>query len=283
MKSRTKHYLCLFVAFFFATYVNSSAAGVDTLCAGLPAKKNTVLLNENGSQIDRVYFDAGDIPFSQMKNEFIFSKEKYHLILTPKTRTIENDCSMSVCVKVTQVTSKCGNANEYDLSFGISPKKSGPGLLKTEFELKISDNAGPDSDRQGFSFEETITGSFAIPWLVPVRSSGLAIAALSLFQPTTAEVEVSLKNTGAIDYKFGSWTGESKQNKDYELIPGNCKNISLAPNASCSVKIRKLTAAMPDTVVLEWWNTFEGEDVNVRLQFEKINTSKIGTNVYNLE
>jgi len=283
LKSGTTQHLFLFVAFFIATYVNSSAAGVDTLCAGPAAKKNTVLLNENGNQVDHFYFEAGDIPFSQIKNDFIFSKKKYHLILTPKTRTIENDCSMSVCVKATQTTSKCRNANEYDLFIGINPKKSGPRLLKNKFELKISDNTGQDSDHQGFSFEETITGSFAIPWLVPVRSSELAIAALSLFQPASAEVEVSLRNTGAVDYKFGNWTGESKQDKDYELIPGSCRNISLSPNEICSVKIRKLTAAIPDTVILEWWNTFEGEDINVRLQFEKINASKAGINVYNLE
>lgn len=281
--SAKKLFFLNFIVAIIVAPVSSSATTHKSPCPELPAKKNTILLDETGKQVDQLEFDTGNFPFSQIKKDFIFSKKKYHLILSPKTRTIENDCSMSICVVAEQTASKCSNTNEYNLSFGVNPTKAGPGVFKNEFELKISTPNGPDFNRQGFSFEEAITGSFAIPWLTTVRSPELAMTTLSLFQPVATVVEVSLKNIGTIDYKFGSWVGESTQNKDYELIPESCNNISLPPNATCSIKIRKLTAKSPNTNTIEWWNTFKGEDINIRLQFEKINTEKAIINIYNLE
>jgi len=266
-----------------AICADSGAVNAGDICSELSSGKNTVLLDEAGKKADHLEFDAGEIQPSNMNKDFIFSKKKYYLILSPKNRTLENSCSMSECIEVKKVASSCGKANKYLISIGVNPKKYGPGMFRSEFEFKIKDQDWQDSNRQGFSFLETITGSLAVPWITPVNSAHLSITALSLFKSAPTEVEVSLKNTGVIAYKFGIWSSESEQNKDYELIAGNCDSVSLSPNTSCSVTIRKLNNTAPNADILEWLNTSQEERIGIRFQVEKINASKAATNVYNLE
>ncbi|MFM9434247.1 hypothetical protein ACFDR9_001302 [Janthinobacterium sp. CG_23.3] len=275
----------LAVSFFTACSSNLHAGSAQASCSALSSTKQstTVLLDESGHKIDHFKFDAGNASFSSLKNDFIFSKAKYRLVLFPASRTIENDCSLSVCVETKKIKPRCVQSNEYILSIGISPAKFGPETFRTEFDLKIVSPEGPDINRSGFSFQEIIEGTIAMPWLSTVKSPQLSAAVLSLYKAELTTIKIPIKNSGMVSYKFSDWQMESKGGKDFELLPGSCKSATLRPNTTCSVQIKKLAVGVPTTSILEWWNKFEGEGLNIRLQIEKINDNKAGITIYNSE
>jgi hypothetical protein len=267
---------------FFASF--SSAADLSQNCAAFKGNiSKTVLYNENGKIRDHLEFIPGNMDISSLKTDFVFSQSKYHIILSPASRTIENDCSMSICIQVKRVKPSCPRTNEYVVNFGLNPKKIGGQSFNIDFELKALDNGLPDTDRSGFQFKEIVDGIIPMPWLSVPNSPSLSSSLLSLYKPGVRTTEVPITNFGSINYVFGEWESSSENTPGFELLPGTCRNAVLGPHASCTVVIRKIVEPPAGVIITEWWNKFKDADLKIRFQIEKQKDSGAAIAIYNLE
>ena len=282
--STLKKVSCLLFVGCLATGLSSRAQGIhpNNSCAGLSPAKNTILLDQSGKQVEHLSYDAGTVPLSSLRADFIYSKIKYRLVLFAKTRTLEDDCSMSTCVEAKKVLSICAGTNEYLLSIGLNPHKFGPGVFSSEFRLKINDDGWVEEQNKGFSFREIIEGSFSMPWLSPGVPQKAPVPVQALFDSEPATIEVPIKNTGTAPYKFGEWSAGGDEDSYYLLLPGSCKNAVLTPNGTCSIFIKKTHSGNPNGGALTWWNKFDGEDVSISLEFQKSNSAKADYHIENL-
>lgn len=276
--------ICSALGLFFSIIHSAHSENSGNNCpANHHGKNSTILLDENGRKIDFFAFDAGEKNISALKNDFIFSKMKYKIMLFPAARKIEDDCSLSTCVKVEKIKSRCANTNEYILSIGINPSRMEAGPFIADVNLKIQTPDGPDLNHAGYSFKEIIKGDLSMPWLSIIQSAELSENIAKLYKNETATVDIGIKNTGTEDYNFGGWKVDSNENEYFQLLPGTCYDVILKPASICAVKIKKTNTKIAKLDVYQWWNSFKNENLKTRLQINKISDTKAEATIYNLE
>jgi hypothetical protein len=242
------------------------------------------LLNKDGTN-SPAGFDLGlmDIAASKENVDYFFSPSEYFLILTPKTRTFEGVCSLSLCVETRKVNPRCKGTAEYAIRFGIAPSKYGPGEFSDEIDLNIDDtSAGEHGDiKTEFHFNKRVNGSLALARL-KVRSPPDVENNLSkLLNSSIEKVTLRIENTGNRPTTLGRWENFLEKNSEnIQLRDISCAGKSISPAGYCEVEIHRPKMPKSDNKLISWMISAQG-NFSYILSLERFDNGTVSATIQN--
>jgi hypothetical protein len=263
------------------------AADINTtdLCKMIKTKKeHIVLLNEESNKFEN-FMDLGEIEAAapEGKPDFIFSNKTYRLITYPKHVVLEDNCSLSFCLKRKIVTPRCQNTNEYLINLGVNPSKFGPGAFLSEVVFQIMDSKRglPITDNAKFSFDQKATGTLFSPW-VEVKNREKALGDIGELIAGKAESKtIKLINKGNRPINIGAWETGENNGQNISIDASKCSGITINENGLCEITLQNPKKVKDNFKYIFWDNSFGSSTSYIRVYIRQDQSEGLSIGVIN--
>lgn len=264
-------------------FLSKNANGAD-YCRTLTRQKTAqaVLFDESGIQVTEK-LNLGNLDQSLLasyKDDFLFSKKKFRLVLYPKKLKLETLCSQSFCVELKKVKSQCSSTSEYILIGGVVPYRIGPGNFESEIDFRATD---PDSDfapEIQFSFEQKVIGTLSMPWVKVQWNEDLSIGLKNVFLNDGMSAKLQLINSGDRPINLGTWEPSEKQ-QGLQIKENLCEKKRLNPLEHCTLSVVR-TGQEKSFRNFYFWTVDTGSGNSaISLEIERFDSGKIFADIKN--
>ncbi|WP_338846231.1 hypothetical protein V8J88_21035 [Massilia sp. W12] len=151
-----KKIILLLLMFHFSAYGQTKS-----LCNSKEKKGQAILLDQTRKRI-LPEFTLGKIDATGLDQDYVYSTNKFYLLVKPSHYEFYPDCNLGICMEATRINNPCPEVAEYEVKVGINPAKFKTGAFLQEITMNFENSKSDSPARPNiqYSFKPRIEGSF---------------------------------------------------------------------------------------------------------------------------